>query len=58
MKPRRRTTTGRQGVKISVKVDRGQLIIDDPAKYFSEARQKAREQVERDLKRERLLAGS
>jgi len=35
--------------------DRGAMIIEDPRKYFEEARIRAREQVERDLELERRL---
>jgi hypothetical protein len=39
------------GITVTVtRVDRGQQIIEDPDRYFDEARERAREQVERDRK--------
>jgi uncharacterized Ntn-hydrolase superfamily protein len=54
-KRRARRESPRQGIAIIDKADRGQMILDDPAKYFAEARVRAREQVERDLQREQRL---
>ena len=43
-----------QGIIIKSGVDRGDLILKEPDKYFEEARLRARERVRRDLERERL----
>ncbi len=53
MKRKVRRTLPRKGIVIAQKVDRGELILNDPARYFSEARAKAKQQVERDMERER-----
>ena len=39
---------------IAPRVDRGQQIVDDPIGYIEAARARAKEQVERDMERERL----
>ncbi len=57
MKERRaRRAHKREGLVIVDSIDRGQLIIEDPEKYFEEARARARAQVERDMERERRLS--
>jgi hypothetical protein len=55
LKRKVRRTLPRRGIVITQKVDRGQQILNDPATYFSQARQKAKQQVERDMERERRL---
>jgi len=58
MKRKDRRGLPRRGISITQKVDRGQMILDDPEKYFSEARVKTKQQVERDMERERRLASA
>jgi hypothetical protein len=46
-------------VQITVPVEnRGEQIVRDPAGYFEEARRRASEKVERDLRREHRLNGA
>jgi hypothetical protein len=46
-------------VQITVPVkNRGEQIVRDPAGYFKEARRRASEKVERDLRREHRLNGA
>ena len=46
-------------VRITVPVkNRGEQIVRDPAGYFEEARRRASEKVERDLRREHRLNGA
>lgn len=58
MKRRQGRVLGRQGIKVIGKVDRGELILEDPNKYFEDARERARAQVERDMQRERRLTSA
>ncbi len=53
-KREQRRALGRRGITIVRKTDRGEQILKDPDKYFAEARERARAQVERDMERERL----
>ncbi len=55
---RDRRALGRRGLPMTNTIDRGQQIIEDPERYFAEARERARKQVERDLERERHLSGA
>jgi hypothetical protein len=57
-KPResRRVETS-QGIPIvAIRVDRAQQIIEDPERYFEEARSRAQELVERDMRLARRRA--
>jgi hypothetical protein len=56
-KRRRRGEFNPQRIVIQSDVDRAASILEDPDAYFEEARRRAREQVVRDLERERMVDG-